>query len=95
MTLSSDLNVNMKVRRRIRQVFDIDWNRFDKSFPSIDRLGGDFLEDLETVFGFSDETSKSDSNRQPDHPGSRNADSHGVLNNVAAKTKIDFFGLHT
>ena len=95
MTLRSDLNVNMKVRRRVRQVFDIDWNRLDKSFSSFDRFGRDFFEDLETVFGFSNQTSKSDCNRQADHSGSRNAYTHGILNDIAAKTKIDFFRLHT
>ena len=95
MTLRSDLNVNMKVRRRVRQVFDIDWNRLDKSFSSFDSFWGDFFEDLETVFGFSNETSKGDCDRKPDHPGSRYADSHCVLNDVPAKAKVDFFRLHT
>lgn len=39
-------------------MFDIDWNRLDKSFSSFDSFWGDFFEDLETVFGFSNETSK-------------------------------------
>jgi len=94
-TLSSNFNVNMQVRRGIRQVLNFDGYRINESLSSFDRFGRDFFEDLETVFGFSDETSKSNCNRQPDHSGSRNAYPHSILNNIAAKTKIDFFRLHT
>ena len=38
-------------------MLNFDGYRINESLSSFDRLGRDFFEDLETVFGFSDETS--------------------------------------
>ena len=55
-------------------------------------IGSDTGEHLKAEFGTAGQHSESYGNRQADHAGAGNPDTHGVLDNVAAETT--FHALH-
>ena len=58
-------------------------------------VGRHVTQHLQLVLRASDQRPERHGNRQADHPRTRNAHAHGVLEDIGAQAHGDFFGPHT